>query len=87
MASATSPRPLDTGELEQLFRLIGDADSVELKLAVPESDQYSCDSDALQVALDTQAFLTERAVDLTGKQQTKTKTALRYFSKNLASAS
>ncbi|HEY1278484.1 MAG TPA: hypothetical protein VGF22_02340 [Acidimicrobiales bacterium] len=38
-------------------------------------------SEALDVAADTRAFLTERGVDLAGEQQTKTRTALEYFSK------
>jgi hypothetical protein len=41
MASATKPRPLLDDELEQLFALAKDADSVELKLTIPESDQRS----------------------------------------------
>jgi hypothetical protein len=44
-------------------------------------------ADAFQVSLDSKAFLRDRGVELTGKQQTKTKTALRYFSKNLAASS
>ncbi len=43
-------------------------------------------ADAPQVSQDAKAFLAERGVDLTGEQQTKTKTALDYFSKNLAAA-
>jgi hypothetical protein len=31
-------------------------------------------------------FLAEQGVDLSGEQQTKTKTALEYFSKNLTAA-
>jgi hypothetical protein len=42
-------------------------------------------SEALDVAAETRAFLTGRGVDLAGEQQTKTRTALEYFSK-LASA-
>ena len=44
-------------------------------------------ADAFQTSLDSRAFLRDRGVELSGKQQTKTKTALRYFSKNLAQAS
>ena len=44
-------------------------------------------SQAFQVAAESRGFLTARGVDLTGKQQTKTKTALQYFSKQLAGAS
>jgi hypothetical protein len=41
-------------------------------------------SEGFQVAAETRAFLAERGVDLYGEQQTKTKTALEYFSRNLA---
>ena len=40
-------------------------------------------SEAFQVAAETRAFLTQKGVDLTGEQQTKTKKALTYFSKQL----
>jgi hypothetical protein len=39
--------------------------------------------EAFQVAAETRAFLTERGVDLTEEQETKTKKALEYFSKQL----
>ena len=41
-------------------------------------------ADALQVSIDAKQYLSSKGVDLTGDQQTKTKTALDYFSKNLA---
>jgi hypothetical protein len=44
-------------------------------------------SQAFQVATEGRVLLTERGIDLTGDQQTKTKTALRYFSRELAGAS
>jgi hypothetical protein len=44
-------------------------------------------SEAFQVAAETRAFLTERGVDLTGEQQTKTKKALQFFSKRLQAES
>ena len=40
-------------------------------------------SDAFQVAAETSAFLTQKGVELTGEQQTKTKKALEYFSTRL----
>ena len=40
-------------------------------------------SEAFQVAAETRAFLAERGVDLYGEQQTKTRTALEYFSGQL----
>ena len=41
-------------------------------------------ADAEQVAADTRAFLEKRGVSLTGEQQTKTATALKFFSAELA---
>jgi hypothetical protein len=40
-------------------------------------------SETFDVAVETRAFLSQRGVDLTGEQQTKTKKALQYFSKRL----
>jgi hypothetical protein len=39
--------------------------------------------EGFQAAAETRAFLAERGVDLYGEQQTKTKTALDYFARNL----
>ena len=36
-------------------------------------------SEAFQVAAETRAFLGEHGIDLSGEQETKTKTALEYF--------
>lgn len=41
MAKTTASAPLLTPELEELLRLVGDADSVELKLTVPDEDRRS----------------------------------------------
>jgi hypothetical protein len=41
-------------------------------------------ADTLRVAFGARAFLREQGVDVSGEQQTKTKTALDYFSKALA---
>jgi hypothetical protein len=41
-------------------------------------------AEGVQVAAEARAFLASQGVDLYGKQQTKTKTALEFFSKNLA---
>ena len=41
-------------------------------------------SEAFQVAAEARAFLHSRGVDLSGEQQTKTKVALEFFSKQLA---
>jgi hypothetical protein len=43
-------------------------------------------ADAAQVAVESRVFLTERGVSLDGKQETKTKAALTYFSKQLRAA-
>jgi hypothetical protein len=43
-------------------------------------------ADALHVAFESEAFLRDRGVDLTGEQQTKTKTALESFSKSLGAS-
>ena len=40
-------------------------------------------TEAFQVAAEARAFLTGRGVDLGGEQQTKTKTALEFFSREL----
>ena len=40
-------------------------------------------SETFQVAAEARAFLTERGVDLSGEQETKTKKALEYFSERL----
>ena len=39
--------------------------------------------EAFQVAAETRAFLADRGVDLYGEQQTKTRTALEFFSRSL----
>src|SRR5438309_2639213 len=41
-------------------------------------------ADAIQVAAETRAYLDKRGVNLTGEQQTKTATALKFFSAELA---
>jgi hypothetical protein len=43
-------------------------------------------SEAFEVAAEARAFLTERGVELGGEQQTKTRTALEFFAKELADA-
>jgi hypothetical protein len=40
-------------------------------------------TEAFQAAVETRAFLSKQGVDLSGEQQTKTKTALEYFTRNL----
>ena len=43
-------------------------------------------TEAFQVAAEARAYLTERGVNLAGEQQTKTRTALEFFSKRLDAA-
>jgi hypothetical protein len=43
-------------------------------------------AEALTVAMQGKAFLAERGIDLSGKQQTKTRTALNFFSRELKAA-
>ena len=49
-----------------------------------ELSAKSAPADAFQVAAELKAFLVERGLDITGEQQTKTKSALEYFAGNLA---
>jgi hypothetical protein len=42
--------------------------------------------EAFQVAAEARAFLSSKGVDLAAKQQTKTKTALQFFAKQLAAS-
>ena len=41
-------------------------------------------SEAFQVATETRVYLGEHGIDLSGEQQTKTRTALEFFSSELA---
>ena len=43
-------------------------------------------SGMFQVAVESRAFLASQGVDLSGEQQTKTKTALEFFSANATGA-
>jgi hypothetical protein len=43
-------------------------------------------ADMARAALEARLFLHERGVDLSGEQQTKTRTALEYFSRHLGTA-
>ena len=42
--------------------------------------------EAFQVAAETRAFLASKGVDLDAEQQTKTRTALEFFAKNVEGA-
>ena len=43
-------------------------------------------AEAFQVAAEARAFLTERGIDLSGEQETKTRKALDFFAKPLRAA-
>jgi hypothetical protein len=43
--------------------------------------------EAFDVAVETRAFLTQRGVDVTGEQETKTKKALEFFAERLQAES
>jgi hypothetical protein len=51
-----------------------------------ELSTKSTPNEAFQAAAEARAFLAGRGIDLGGEQQTKTKTALRFFAKELAAA-
>ena len=44
-------------------------------------------SEAINVAMQGKAYLSDRGIDLSGRQQTKTRTALNFFSKEIRAAS
>jgi hypothetical protein len=53
---------------------------------VLELSTKAAPAEAMQVAAEARAFLSERGVNLSGKQQTKTKTALEFFAGQLKTA-
>jgi hypothetical protein len=69
------PRPL----VAELWFYPDGSRILELSTKCPPHETF-------QVAAESRGFLSGRGVDLTGEQQTKTKTALQYFSRELASA-
>jgi hypothetical protein len=54
--------------------------------AILELSTKCAPTEAFQVAAEARAFLTERGVDLSGEQQTKTRKALEFFSQRLREA-
>jgi hypothetical protein len=75
-AAAEYPRPM----VAEMWFYPNGSRILELSTKCPPSQ-------AFQAAAEGRAFLTGRGVDLSGNQQTKTKTALQYFTKQLARAS
>lgn len=51
-----------------------------------ELSTKSAPADAFQVAAETRVFLANQGIDLSAEQQTKTKTALKYFASQLSAA-
>jgi hypothetical protein len=72
-----APRELDRPLVAELWLYPDGSRILELSAK-------SAPADAFQVAAVLKAFLVERGLDLTGEQQTKTKSALEYFAANLA---
>ena len=68
------PKDLDRKVVAELWLYPDGARILELSTKCAPSDMF-------QVATETRAYLTKHGVDLTGEQQTKTKTALEFFAK------
>lgn len=71
------PEELDRKMVAELWQYPDGSQILELSTKCPPDD-------AFQVAAETRAYLTSHGVDLSGEQQTKTRTALEYFSGRLA---
>lgn len=74
-----SPKELDRRLVAELWLYPDNTRILELSTKCAPSE-------AFQVAAETRAFLASRGVELEGEQQTKTKTALEYFARELKSA-
>jgi hypothetical protein len=72
-----APRELDRRLVAELWFYPDGSRILELSAKSPPTE-------AFQVAAELRAFLAERGLDLSGEQQTKTKTALEFFSGQLA---
>lgn len=71
-----SPKPLGRKLVAELWLYPDGARILELSTKCAPAE-------ALRVALESKAFLAEQGIDLSGRQQTKTRTALTFFSKEL----
>ena len=74
-----SPKPLGRKLVAELWLYPDGSRILELSTKCAPAE-------ALRVALESKAFLAERGIDLSGRQQTKTRTALTFFSKELKAA-
>ena len=79
------PLKLSDARMAEALALLEDADSVELKVTVNDTDQRSVIDrlklDVLEAELRQGALLTAQGIDLTGQQQTKTQKALAHFAR------
>jgi hypothetical protein len=75
-----SPEGYERKLVAELWLYPDGARILELSTKCPPSEMF-------QVAAETKAFLASRGVNLTGEQQTKTKTALEYFAGQSGSTS
>jgi hypothetical protein len=73
-----SPAALGRKLVAEMWLYPDDSRILELSTKCPPAE-------AFQTSAETRAYLVERGVDLSGEQQTKTRRALKYFSKRLAS--
>ena len=73
------PKGLDRKMVAELWNYPDGSRIVELSTKCAPAE-------AFQVAAETRVFLFERGVELTGEQQTKTRTALEYYSNELQGA-
>jgi len=76
-----SMRPAELGR-----RLVGEMWLYPNGTRIVELSTKCTPGEAFQVAAEARAFLTSKGIDLNGKQQTKTKTALQFFAKQLAAS-
>ena len=70
---------MSDSQLRELLGLLKGADSVELKLTVPEAEHRAVARALGTDPLKTRAFLAERGVDTSGEQETKTRKALEFY--------
>ena len=74
-----SPRTLGRKVVAELWLYPDDSRLLELSTKCAPGE-------AFQVAAETRAYLTERGIDMSGAQETKTRKALEFFAARLAAA-
>jgi hypothetical protein len=75
----SAPKAFDRKLVSEVWLYPDGSRILELSTKCPPSEMF-------QAAVEARAYLGKRGVDLTGEQQTKTKAALRFFSKQLQAA-